>query len=107
MTQLDEAQLESAARADPNARRPEPTAWRVEPAAPSPQAPRLGASLAELDLSRYGMQELKEHAARLEAAIARKQVEAKERIRSEMAKLASEEGLTLEEVLAAKRVDPG
>jgi hypothetical protein len=60
-------------------------------------------SLSDLDLSAYSLPELQELVSRLEKAIEGKREETRDRLREEMARLASREGLTLDEVMAGAR----
>jgi hypothetical protein len=67
------------------------------------RSPENGGTMPDLhliDLSQYGLNQLQDHALRVEQMIARKREETKSRVRDEMVRLAEREGLTLEEVLS-------
>jgi len=69
----------------------------VQPAPPSqPDAPDLLA----LDLLQYDLSQLKRHAARLERSIEQKREQARQQVREEIHRIAAEEGLSLDDVLA-------
>lgn len=69
--------------------------------APTPAAAPGGAPmlLSELDLGPYSISELEALAQRIPAVIAAKRTEAKQRVRQKLAKMAEQEGFSLEELL--------
>jgi cell division protein ZapA (FtsZ GTPase activity inhibitor) len=56
--------------------------------------------LMALDLLQYDLSQLKRHAARLERSIEQKREQARQQVRQEIHRIAAEEGLSLDDVLA-------
>jgi hypothetical protein len=76
----------------------------VQQAPPSPLDPP---DLLALDLLQYDLSQLRRHAARLERAIEQKREQVKEHIREEIHRIAAQEGLSLDDVLAGSGRERG